>query len=38
MDAGVVATGWDACDRTDTLFVLVCTVICWPIIPAVSVR
>ncbi|KAL2868919.1 Rh-like protein/ammonium transporter [Aspergillus lucknowensis] len=27
---------WDACDKTDTLFILVCSVFCWLIIPAVG--
>lgn len=27
---------WEACDKTDTLFVLACVVFCWPIIPAVG--
>lgn len=31
-----VQKSWEACDRTDTLFVLACTVFCWPIIPAVG--
>ena len=31
-----VQEAWEACDRTDTLFILVCTVFCWPIIPAVG--
>ncbi|EXJ55648.1 hypothetical protein A1O7_08577 [Cladophialophora yegresii CBS 114405] len=31
-----VQKGWEACDRIDTVFVLVCTVFCWPIIPAVG--
>ena len=31
-----VQKAWEACDRIDTLFVLVCTVFCWPIIPAVG--
>ncbi|KAG9233922.1 putative ammonium transporter [Amylocarpus encephaloides] len=31
-----VLKAWEACDLTDTLFVLVCTVFCWPIIPAVG--
>lgn len=29
---------WEECDRTDTLFVLVCTVFCWTIVPAVSIQ
>lgn len=31
-----VQKSWELCDRTDTLFVLACTVFCWPIIPAVG--
>lgn len=31
-----VQKAWEACDRTDTLFILICTVFCWPIIPAVG--
>ncbi|EXJ75110.1 uncharacterized protein A1O5_01806 [Cladophialophora psammophila CBS 110553] len=31
-----VQKAWEACDRTDTVFILVCTVFCWPIIPAVG--
>lgn len=33
--AGAVLAAWNACDKTDTLFILICTVFCWPIIPAV---
>ena len=36
MSASAVLEGWKQCDLTHTLFVLVCTVFCWPIIPAVS--
>ncbi|KAF8853431.1 putative ammonium transporter [Acephala macrosclerotiorum] len=36
MPASTVLKAWEACDLTDTLFVLVCTVFCWPIIPAVG--
>lgn len=32
-----VVAGWEACSLTDTLFILVCTVFCWPIIPAVGI-
>ena len=31
-----VQAGWDACSPTDTLFVLVCCVFCWLIIPAIG--
>lgn len=31
-----IQQAWDACSKTDTLFILVCTVFCWPIIPAVG--
>lgn len=34
--AEAVLKGWDACSKTDTLFILVCSVFCWPIIPAVG--
>ncbi|KAL4777071.1 Rh-like protein/ammonium transporter [Aspergillus nidulans var. acristatus] len=30
------AQPWEACDKTDTLFILVCSVFCWLIIPAVG--
>ena len=31
-----VPSAWDACSKTDTAFILVCSVFCWPIIPAVG--
>ncbi|KAL2817065.1 Rh-like protein/ammonium transporter [Aspergillus cavernicola] len=31
-----IQTAWEACDKTDTLFILVCSVFCWLIIPAVG--
>jgi ammonia channel protein AmtB len=31
-----VLSAWDACSKTDTAFILVCSVFCWPIIPAVG--
>ena len=31
-----VLKAWESCDKTDTAFVLVCSVFCWPIIPAVG--
>lgn len=31
-----VLQAWAACDKIDTVFILVCTVFCWPIIPAVG--
>lgn len=31
-----VLQAWEACDKTDTVFILVCSVFCWPIIPAVG--
>ncbi|KAL4918322.1 Rh-like protein/ammonium transporter [Aspergillus aurantiobrunneus] len=31
-----VQAAWEACDKTDTLFILVCSVFCWLIIPAVG--
>jgi len=36
MAASAVLRAWESCDLTDTVFVLVCTVFCWPIIPAVG--
>jgi len=36
MVASAVVTAWEACDRTDTVFILVCSVFCWPIVPAVG--
>ena len=36
MSSEAVLKAWAACNLTDTLFVLVCTVFCWPIIPAVG--
>ncbi|KAK3352665.1 ammonium transporter AmtB-like domain-containing protein [Lasiosphaeria hispida] len=35
--ASAVLQAWDACDKTDTLFVLVCTVFCWTIVPTVGI-
>jgi len=29
MDAQAVVSAWEACDKTDTLFILVCSVFCW---------
>ncbi|KAL2822921.1 Rh-like protein/ammonium transporter [Aspergillus granulosus] len=31
-----VLSAWESCDKTDTLFILVCSVFCWLIIPAVG--
>ncbi|THV74765.1 hypothetical protein D6C77_06099 [Aureobasidium pullulans] len=31
-----VLKAWDACDKTDSAFILICSVFCWPIIPAVG--
>jgi hypothetical protein len=31
-----VLSAWEECDKTDTVFILVCTVICWTIVPTVS--
>jgi ammonia channel protein AmtB len=31
-----VLEAWKTCDKTDTTFILVCSVFCWPIIPAVG--
>lgn len=36
MPTSAVLKAWESCDLTDTAFVLVCTVFCWPIIPAVG--
>ncbi|KAH8805819.1 putative ammonium transporter [Xylogone sp. PMI_703] len=32
-----VTSAWESCSLTDTLFILVCTAFCWPIIPAVGI-
>jgi len=34
--AQAILTAWEACDKVDTLFVLVCCCFCWTIIPAVG--
>ncbi|OJJ45806.1 hypothetical protein ASPZODRAFT_68663 [Penicilliopsis zonata CBS 506.65] len=31
-----VLAAWEACSKTDTVFILVCCVFCWPIVPAVG--
>ncbi|KKK24946.1 hypothetical protein AOCH_002652, partial [Aspergillus ochraceoroseus] len=31
-----IQDAWEACDKIDTLFILVCSVFCWLIIPAVG--
>ncbi|KAF2458455.1 ammonium transporter AmtB-like domain-containing protein [Lineolata rhizophorae] len=36
MGAASIAEAWEACDKTDTVFVLACSVFCWSIIPAVG--
>jgi len=36
MATSTVLTAWEACSKTDTLFILACSVFCWPIIPAVG--
>lgn len=36
VSASEVQAAWEACDKTDTVFILVCTVFCWTIIPAVG--
>ena len=36
MAAAAIIAGWKSCDVTDTVFILVCSVLCWPIIPAVG--
>ncbi|KAI0003471.1 ammonium transporter AmtB-like domain-containing protein [Xylariaceae sp. FL0662B] len=35
--ASAVLKAWDDCDKVDTLFVLVCTVFCWTIVPTVGI-
>jgi len=37
-EASSVLKAWEECDKTDTLFILVCTVFCWTIVPTVSRR
>ncbi|KAK1749831.1 ammonium transporter AmtB-like domain-containing protein [Echria macrotheca] len=32
-----VLKAWEECDKTDTLFILVCTVFCWTIVPTVGI-
>jgi len=34
--AKTVLEAWEDCDRIDTLFIIVCTCICWTIVPTVS--
>lgn len=34
--ASTVLDAWESCSKTDTLFILVCSVFCWPILPAVG--
>lgn len=36
MISSTVIQAWEACDKIDTVFILVCSVFCWPIIPAVG--
>lgn len=31
-----VVQAWEACSQTDSLFIIACSVFCWPIIPAVG--
>ncbi|KAI1875009.1 uncharacterized protein JN550_002438 [Neoarthrinium moseri] len=35
--AAQVLAAWDECDKTDTVFILVCTVFCWTIVPTVGI-
>ncbi|KAK4640697.1 hypothetical protein QC761_0094610 [Podospora bellae-mahoneyi] len=35
--ASSVVAAWEDCDKIDTLFILVCTVICWTIVPTVGI-
>ncbi|KAK3987214.1 putative ammonium transporter [Cladorrhinum sp. PSN332] len=32
-----VMQAWEECDKIDTLFIMVCTVICWTIVPTVGI-
>ncbi|KAM7219017.1 Ammonium transporter AmtB-like domain containing protein [Rhypophila decipiens] len=32
-----ILEAWEACDKVDTLFIIVCTVICWTIVPTVGI-
>ncbi|KAH8682538.1 ammonium transporter AmtB-like domain-containing protein [Xylariales sp. PMI_506] len=32
-----VLAAWEECDKIDTLFILVCTVFCWTIVPTVGI-
>ncbi|ETS88258.1 hypothetical protein PFICI_02086 [Pestalotiopsis fici W106-1] len=32
-----VLAAWEECDKTDTVFILICTVICWTIVPTVGI-
>lgn len=34
--ADSVLKDWEKCDKTDTLFIVVCTCICWTIVPTVN--
>lgn len=36
MSASAIVTAWESCSKVDSLFVLTCSVFCWPIIPAVG--
>ena len=36
IDVQNALAAWEACDKTDTLFVLSCSVVCWGIVPAVG--
>lgn len=36
MAVDAVLKAWESCSKTDTAFILVCSVFCWPIIPAVG--
>ncbi|OCK77931.1 putative ammonium transporter [Lepidopterella palustris CBS 459.81] len=36
MVLSAVQQAWESCSKTDTAFILVCSVFCWPIIPAVG--
>nr|POE53314.1 ammonium transporter 1 [Quercus suber] len=32
-----ILTAWEQCDKTDTLFILICTTLCWLIVPTVGI-
>lgn len=38
MVAESVLAAWEECDPVDTAFILICTVLCWTIVPTVSLH